>query len=139
MQSAVSCLSFSADAESMYVGSEGGTAYMWDLKTSKEIGKLRGHLANCQVVYGDDSNGNMVITGSKDTNVKVWDIRSKTAVNTFKEHQGPISCVRLSPDSKWAASGSEDGCLKIWNLSTNEVYANFYHPDQTVTCCEFNP
>jgi WD40 repeat protein len=76
----------------------------------------------------------MLVTGSDDTKVKVWDLRSGKAVQTFREHEGIINAAQLSPDSKWVASGGEDGALKIWEIASGKVLNNFYLPSQAVTC-----
>ena len=38
-------------------------------------------------------------------------------------HKGWVRSVAISPDGKWAASGSEDMTAKIWNLETDECRA----------------
>ena len=35
-------------------------------------------------------------------------------------HRGPVECIAVSPDGKWAASGSADARIKIWDLATGE-------------------
>jgi WD40 repeat protein len=63
------------------------------------------------------------VTGSTDTNIKVWDLRMKSNQNvlTFKEHSGPVNCLALSPDARWVASGGDDGALKIWDITSGKV------------------
>lgn len=58
---------------------------------------------------------------------------------TFREHTDTVNCIRLSPDSRWVASGSNDGSLKIWDVRNNRLVQNFDIPNQRVTCLEFNP
>ena len=38
-------------------------------------------------------------------------------------HKGWVRSVAVSPDGKWAASGSEDKTVKIWDLETGECRA----------------
>ena len=64
---------------------------MWDLTIAKETAKLKGHLTSTTCLTGESGSGSpgyMVVTGSEDTNLKVWDLRMKTnqCVLTFKEH-----------------------------------------------------
>ena len=95
---------------------------------------------NC--VNTDEATGNILVSGSSDTNVKLWDLRmnsSNKCFLTFSQHQGAITSCQLSPDSKWVASGGEDGAMKIWEVGSGKVLANYYFPDQAVTCLEYNP
>lgn len=50
---------------------------MWDLAIAKDIIKLKGHLTATTCVAGDNMKGEIVVTGSEDTKVKVWDLRMK--------------------------------------------------------------
>ena len=57
----------------------------------------------------------MLISGSLDTNIKVWDLRSKEAVSILKGHTMQINSVAGAPDGKMIASGSADGLVKVKN------------------------
>jgi WD40 repeat protein len=60
-----------------------------------------------------DQEGKYLVSGSTDTNVKIWDLRTKSSIRTLKGHTKPVNCVSFSPDGKWIASGGDDGCLKV--------------------------
>ena len=79
----------------------------------------------CTSLNHDMSGNNVLISGSEDTNVKVWDVRNAKCIITFREHTNKVNTVSLSPDSRWAASGGDDGMLKIWDISSGKVLANF--------------
>ena len=70
--------------------------------------------------------GSVLVTGSEDTKVKVWDLRTNKCIQTFREHTGIINSVQLSPDSRWVASGGDDGSLKIWDIASGKVLSNFH-------------
>lgn len=53
-----------------------------------------------------------LISGSMDTNVKLWNMRDKDAVATFKGHNAGVTHVKFSPDGNWVASASADGAVK---------------------------
>jgi|LauGreDrversion4_2_1035121.scaffolds.fasta_scaffold280299_1 WD40 repeat protein len=81
-----------------------------------------------------------MISGSLDTNVKVWDPRAKNCVMTFKGHNEQITCLDLSPDSSTIVSGSMDGTLKLWDIRTTKNIRTMQistvgHPK----CVQFNP
>ncbi|MBT8357172.1 MAG: hypothetical protein KJO61_05315, partial [Deltaproteobacteria bacterium] len=46
-------------------------------------------------------------------------------------HSGVVQAVALSPDGRFAVSGSADGTLKFWDISTGRViYTCYHHLDQ---------
>lgn len=85
-------------------------------------------------LHNDTSLGNVLVSGSDDTNARVWDLRTSKCVNIYKEHSKTINSIQLSPDSKWACSGGDDGALKIWDIGSGKTLANFTFPNSSVTC-----
>lgn len=73
---------------------------------------LTGHRSNCLTLEFHPF-GPFLATGSLDTNVKVWDLRRKDAITTFKGHTKGVKKVAISPDGKWVCSGSENGEVKV--------------------------
>ena len=65
--------------------------------------------------------GAILVSGSLDTHIKIWDLRMKACVNTFKSHNDAITTIDISPDSKMIISGSEDGTIKFWDISSNKL------------------
>ena len=66
---------------------------MWDLDSKKEVVKLLGHQTKCTCLISDPNGQNILVTGSEDTKIKVWDTRSAKCVMTFREHTGRINTV----------------------------------------------
>ena len=87
----------------------------------------------------------MIATASKDSNVKIWDIRASTsqAVFTFQQHTDIVRDIAISPDGRWIASGGVGGSLKIWEMDTGKIVKELpQHPagsNHQVTCVEYNP
>lgn len=73
---------------------------------------LTGHRSNCLTLEFHPF-GSFITTGSLDTNVKVWDLRRKDAITTFKGHTRGVVKLAISPDGKWVCSGSENGEIKV--------------------------
>ena len=49
--------------------------------------------------------GNLVVTGSKDSTVKIWDIHSGVCLNTFTQLLGEVSSLAFSQDGFRLLSG----------------------------------
>lgn len=138
-QTGVSDLTFCPRAESIFSGTYGGTVHQWDLAKKTDVAKFLGHQARITCLHYDQWGQNLLVTGSDDTKVKVWDVRMQKCVITFTQHTQRINAVALSPDSKWVASGSDDGSLKIWDIASGKIEGKFEFPGQAVTCIAFNP
>ena len=57
--------------------------------------------------------GDFLSSGSGDTNLKLWDIRRKGCIFTYKGHSEAVTCLKFSPDGQWVASGGEEGAVKV--------------------------
>lgn len=85
--------------------------------------KLTGHLTTCNFieVSTEEEEQHLMITGSGDTKVKVWDLRNGKAVHTLNNHSKSVNCAKFSPDGNWVASGGDDGCTYITDLRNEKV------------------
>ena len=78
--------------------------------------------------------------------MKLWDVRQKSCVATYKLHSESIRCLDISPNGQYIASGSADGTLRIWDVTrggkcmhtfkVNESNSNELH---YASCVAFNP
>lgn len=63
-------------------------------------------------------NGRLLITGSNDSTIRLWDISSELCVHMLTDHRAAISSLAVSPDGRILASSSWDQSLRLWNLET---------------------
>ncbi|MGB0560860.1 MAG: beta-propeller domain-containing protein [Spirulinaceae cyanobacterium] len=61
-----------------------------------------------------------LVTGSKDSTIKTWDLFSGQELRTIRGHDASVLSIALSADSKKIISSSTDNTIKIWNLETGE-------------------
>ena len=62
----------------------------------------------CEAISND---GKILVTGSQDTTVRVWDILARKQISCYVHHTGDVKCVIISSDSTVAFSGSSDRTL----------------------------
>ena len=77
---------------------------------------LSGHRLNC-IAMDFHPFGEFFASGSRDTNLKIWDIRRKRCIHTYKGHDHGINAVKFSPDGRWVVSGGEDNVAKVGTRS----------------------
>lgn len=136
----ITTVCFSLHEEEVYSGSFGGTVIVWDINSQRPVHSLKGHMAACTTISPYPSGQQVFLaTGSADCNLKIWDLRRKSCVQTFKGHKGPVNVVLFSPDSRWVASGGVDGTIKLWDLNSSKKLFDFSLNDSPVTSMKFNP
>lgn len=114
-------------------------ARFWDLSDPSSIGLhvLQGH---CEQITSMSltPDRQFVLTGSADKTARLWDLRDPSKISThvvwdvrdFRSacihvligHKSTISSVALTPDARWALTGSWDTTAMLWDLrDTNNI------------------
>ncbi|XP_074050954.1 kinesin-like protein KIF21A isoform X11 [Macrotis lagotis] len=105
----------------------GNAVRMWDLKRFQSTGKLTGHLGPVMCLTVDQiSNGqDLIITGSKDHYIKMFDV-TEGALGTVSPthnfeppHYDGIETLTIQGDNLF--SGSRDNGIKKWDLSQKDL------------------
>ena len=65
-------------------------------------------------------DGTLLISGSDDETVKIWDVQTGGVINTFHGHRNSVLSVSISIDSTMIASVSRDETIHLWNIQTRE-------------------
>ena len=66
-------------------------------------------------------DGTHLLTGGDtDCWARLWDVASGREVQWFKGHTGFLTTVALSPDGRFALTGSNDSTARIWSAATGE-------------------
>ncbi|TIC23361.1 WD40 repeat-like protein [Wallemia mellicola] len=75
----------------------------------------------CGAVKGWGQNGTIVVSGSCDRHVRVWDAESGLCLHTLSGHTSTIRCVKVVPGKPIAVSGSRDATLRVWNIENGNL------------------
>lgn len=89
-------------------------------------------------------DGKLIISGSRDSTVRVWDMNTGACkqIITITEpggiDTGVLSAV-ISPDGYWIAAGSADNIVRIWDVSTGALVERLLGHKKIVYSVAFTP
>ncbi|XP_026533748.1 kinesin-like protein KIF21B [Notechis scutatus] len=111
----------------MLYAATGNFVRIWELNRFQPIGKLTGHIGPvmCLTVNRTASNHDLVVTGSKDHYIKMFEIAEGVGGNIGPSHNfepphyDGIECLAIQGDILF--SGSRDNGIKKWDLEQQEL------------------
>lgn len=108
-------LHFSSDGDYLYTCSTDKVVCTWDIETCSRIKKLKGHTTYVNSVCPARRGPQIIVSGSDDGTVKVWDVRRKAAVHTLQSGY-QVLAVAFSDTAELVYSGGIDNDVKVWDL-----------------------
>ncbi|XP_078378424.1 NACHT domain- and WD repeat-containing protein 1-like [Oculina patagonica] len=79
-----------------------------------------------------------LFSGSADGAIRVWDSQTGELQAQLEFHQGPVTCVRRSPNGAVMASASADKTIRLWNFPASESSRALKGHEDRVTCIAFS-
>jgi WD40 repeat protein/serine/threonine protein kinase len=106
-----------ANEQFVAFGIKDGQVVLWDNRATDILGvkTLQGHTAPVNGV-AFTPGGQILISGSADHSISLWNTESGEALSVIAAHSGPILGVAISPDGKLVATASEDGTVRVWGV-----------------------
>jgi WD40 repeat protein len=82
-------------------------------------------------------DGRLVISGSDDRSVRVWELASGRLIHTLEGRTGLVKAVAVSPDGRLVIAGN-DNTVRVWVLSSGDELARWLG-DHPVSACAVVP
>jgi len=84
--------------------------------------------------------GNVLVSGSHDEAVFVWDVRAARSIRSLPAHSDPVGGVDFAYDGTLIASCSSDGLIRLWDTATGQCLRTIIHEDHApVMSVKFAP
>ena len=84
-------------------------------------------------------DGKTLITGSRDTTIKFFEMPQVSEIRTVRGHSGWVRSLAVSPDGKVLMSASDDQTIKLWDLATGRLFRTLKGHTGAVRCAVFSP
>ncbi|KAF8313869.1 WD40 repeat-like protein [Clavulina sp. PMI_390] len=120
---------FSADGQEIVAGGS-GSLFVYDLNAMRRTTRIPAHeddINSC--CWADSSSGNILVSGSDDTFIKIWDRRSLGAsakpAGVLVGHTEGITYVSPRGDGRYVVSNGKDQTMRLWDLRkmhTNDAW-----------------
>ena len=81
------------------------------------------------------SKNELLISGSSDKTIKIWNLNSGECVKTLQGHTNEINSIQLISDVR-IISCSSDGFLKEWDLDSSECVKTFKGHSNSIFCIQ---
>ncbi|HVP22104.1 MAG TPA: BTAD domain-containing putative transcriptional regulator [Anaerolineaceae bacterium] len=121
--------------------------FRWDLEDAfvlKHIGRHNDSIFD--VDFSPDGKKVLSCSGSrwpnvlaKDASLRLWDIQTGRLLQTMAPPVQVIVQCAISPDGRWALSGSDDGIVRLWDLETGQLIRQMAGNHDWVNSLAFAP
>jgi WD40 repeat protein len=96
-------------------GSDDGKVIIWNLFNGEKLYTLKGHSSpiTCMLILSVQESSTKVkekkllVTGSRDKTVRIWDIYRGVCLNTLTSHQGSVTCLVNMSLSSFCSAGND--------------------------------
>lgn len=97
-----------------------------------------GHKSDVNTVQWHD-NGVLLLSGSDDKSLRLWDIRTAECVRLFRGSGHVINSCAISTTGNIIAAGNEKGRIYLWDARSSKVLSLLHGHEEPVNSLAFSP
>lgn len=92
---------------------------LWDMRDKAPTSNIEAHMAEIMCVDYSPFDANLLVTGSADRSIAVWDTRNvKCKLFSLRGHKEEVNQIKFSPmQGNLLASSSSDRRVNVWDLA----------------------
>ncbi|KAF8897438.1 WD40-repeat-containing domain protein [Infundibulicybe gibba] len=128
----VTALAFDARGTRLASGSQDTDLIIWDVVGEAGLFRLRGHRDQITAIHflnapnhlpstSTTAVSDFLLTSSKDTFMKLWDLPTQHCIQTVVAHRSEIWTMDVGMEGNMVFTGSGDGELKAWKIDTDAL------------------
>ncbi|GAT27806.1 WD domain protein [Aspergillus luchuensis] len=134
-----SVLDIAVAADNSRFASVGGDrqVFLWDVEQGGTIRRWSGHNARVEAVQFAGEDDSVVVSGSADTTINIWDTKSNSykPIQTLTEARDTVSSLHVHMPTYSIASASYDGRVRVYDIRMGRTLVDVLaHPVTSVRC-----
>lgn len=86
-----------------------------------------------------DPWGRKLVSASRDSTVKLWEVESGRLIHTFQGHAERVSAAVFHPTGETIASASDDKTVKLWDVQNGRLLCTLNDHEGSVYSVAFDP
>jgi len=110
---AVRSISFTPDSQTMCVGSDDGRITLYSPFHGNRIAAIQAHV---KWVLSTSCSQDLLLTGSADRTVKIWDISTRKCLETITDYSDSVWGVAWNTSGTKFVTGAQDGTLSQFTM-----------------------
>ncbi|UQC84643.1 WD repeat domain-containing protein [Colletotrichum lupini] len=131
-------LQWSRDSKIVFSASADMHLASWDLENGTRIRRYIGHEEIVNTVDLSKRGEDMLVSGSDDGSIGLWDPRSKNAAD-YIQTEFPITAIAMSEAGNEVYTGGIDNDIKVWDLRKKSVVYSMLGHQDTITSLRVSP
>ncbi|MFP4652598.1 MAG: hypothetical protein ACLFM4_09275 [Phormidium sp.] len=141
-QGRVEAVCFTPDGRGMVTAGADGSIVVWSFE--RETGRFHRDRQLTQLAVPVNAialaaEGTLLVSGSRDRTLAVWDLATGELLGVLEGHAGSVTTLAVCPDGDTVVSGSSDGTVKLWSLSQQGAIASFCDGSDAVMAVAVSP
>ncbi|KAJ6620351.1 WD40-repeat-containing domain protein [Mycena sp. CBHHK59/15] len=151
---AIRGLSFSPDDKRFATASDDSSVRIWSFQERRvesilsgstihlfhmyKLKRCLGHGWDVKCVEWHPTKG-LLVSGSKDNDIKFWDPRTGTVLSTLHQHKNTIQALSWSPNGDMVASASRDQTVRVFDIRAMKEFRTFKGHKKEVCSVTWHP
>jgi WD40 repeat protein len=136
-------ISLNADGSEALITLSSGKLILWDVPSWKEIRRFNTDIGIWKAVFLPGSHTALVSYNLNSSNLRLIDLDSGQVVRNFGAsgdgHKSGVPAIAISPDGRYALSGSGDDTLILWDIASGTAVRTYAGHTGTVSAVAFSP
>ncbi|KAI6651734.1 hypothetical protein LOD99_4982 [Oopsacas minuta] len=119
----VNCLQFDSSNRLLYTAGRDSIIRTWKCSSNPPVGESSIKCTQCMDEHSDwvnsiflSADNNILVSGSSDTTIKVWDIRDGTCIRNLQSHTDYVTALAYADAANKFVSAGLDKQILIWDL-----------------------